>query len=88
MQDKRGFNAFDVRITNALLDLYAKCGCIASMSRFFQEIPDQRRNLVSWTSTISGFAMNGMGREAHVVVMVIVGHLEAVIGRLHQYASV
>ncbi|KAG5041861.1 hypothetical protein AAZV13_03G001000 [Glycine max] len=62
--EKRGFNAFDVRITNALLDLYAKCGCIASMSRFFQEIPDQRRNLVSWTSTISGFAMNGMGREA------------------------
>ncbi|RDX66162.1 Pentatricopeptide repeat-containing protein, mitochondrial, partial [Mucuna pruriens] len=62
--EKRGFNAFDIRITNALIDLYAKCGCIASVSRFFQEIPDQRKNLVSWTSAISGFAMNGMGREA------------------------
>lgn len=62
--EKRGFNAFDMRITNALIDLYAKCGCIESVSRFFQEIPNQRKNLVSWTSAISGFAMNGMGREA------------------------
>lgn len=62
--EKRAFNAFDIRITNALIDLYAKCGCIESASRFFQEIPDQRKNLVSWTSAISGFAMNGMGREA------------------------
>ena len=62
--EKRGFNAFDIRITNALIDLYAKCGCIASVNRFLQELPDQRKNLVSWTSAISGFAMNGMGREA------------------------
>lgn len=62
--EKRGFNAFDIRITNALIDLYAKCGCIESSSRFFWEIPDWRKNLVSWNSVISGFAMNGMGREA------------------------
>nr|KYP32046.1 hypothetical protein KK1_047371 [Cajanus cajan] len=62
--EKRGFNAFDIRITNALIDLYAKCGCISSVSKFFKEIPDQRKNLVSWTSAISAFAMNGMGREA------------------------
>ncbi|KAE9603225.1 hypothetical protein Lal_00018782 [Lupinus albus] len=62
--EKRGFNAFDIRITNALIDLYAKCGCIESASRFFKEIPDERKNSVSWTSAISGFAMNGMGREA------------------------
>ncbi|XP_061371058.1 pentatricopeptide repeat-containing protein At1g09220, mitochondrial [Gastrolobium bilobum] len=62
--EKRGFNAFDIRITNALIHLYAKCGCIVSAIRFFQEIPDQRKNLVSWNSAISGFAMNGMGREA------------------------
>ncbi|XP_027337809.1 pentatricopeptide repeat-containing protein At1g09220, mitochondrial [Abrus precatorius] len=62
--EKRGFNAFDIRVVNALIDLYAKCGCIASASRFFQEIPDKRKNLVSWTTAISGFAMNGMGREA------------------------
>ncbi|KAK7349626.1 hypothetical protein VNO77_07139 [Canavalia gladiata] len=62
--EKRGFNAFDIRIMNALIDLYAKCGCIESAGRFFQEIPDQRKNLVSWTTVISGFAMNGMGKEA------------------------
>ncbi|XP_047180468.1 pentatricopeptide repeat-containing protein At1g09220, mitochondrial-like [Vigna umbellata] len=62
--EKRGFNSSDIRITNALIDLYAKCGCIASVNRFLQELPDQRKNLVSWTSAISGFAMNGMGREA------------------------
>ncbi|KAL2332588.1 hypothetical protein Fmac_013801 [Flemingia macrophylla] len=44
--EKRGFNAFDIRIANALIDLYAKCGCISSLSRFFQEIPDHRKNLV------------------------------------------
>ncbi|XP_057455341.1 pentatricopeptide repeat-containing protein At1g09220, mitochondrial [Lotus japonicus] len=62
--EKRGFNVIDIRITNALIDLYAKCGCIESASRFFQEIPDWRKNLVSWNSLISGFAMNGMAREA------------------------
>ncbi|KAK7267462.1 hypothetical protein RIF29_20136 [Crotalaria pallida] len=62
--EKRGFNAFDIRITNALIDLYAKCGCIESASRLFREIPDHRKNSVSWTSVMSVFAMNGMGREA------------------------
>ena len=62
--EKRGFNEFDIRITNALIDLYAKCGCIECAIRFFREIAEHRKNLVSWTSAISGFAMNGMGREA------------------------
>ncbi|KAK7300408.1 hypothetical protein RJT34_11252 [Clitoria ternatea] len=62
--EKRGFNASDIRVTNAIIDLYAKCGCIESAHRFFEEVPDQRKNLVSWTTVISGFAMNGMGREA------------------------
>ncbi|KAI4354897.1 hypothetical protein L6164_003721 [Bauhinia variegata] len=62
--EKRGFKSSDIRITNSLIDLYAKCGCIASASRIFEEISSQRKNLVSWTSVISGFAMHGMGREA------------------------
>lgn len=62
--EKRGFNASDIRVTNSLLDSYSKCGCIASASRFFEEILSERKNLISWSSIISGFAMHGMGKEA------------------------
>ncbi|MCI32516.1 pentatricopeptide repeat-containing protein mitochondrial-like, partial [Trifolium medium] len=62
--EKRGFNAVDIRIVNALIDLYAKCGCIESASRFFWEMPDWRKNLVSWNSVISGYAIFGMVTEA------------------------
>ncbi|PON60726.1 Tetratricopeptide-like helical domain containing protein [Trema orientale] len=62
--EKRGFNASDIRVTNSILDSYSKCGCIESASRFFEEISSGQKNLVSWTSIISGFAMHGMGKEA------------------------
>ncbi|KAG6642382.1 pentatricopeptide repeat-containing protein At1g09220, mitochondrial-like [Carya illinoinensis] len=55
--EKRGFN-----ISN--IDSYAKCGCIKSASRLFEHTSAQRKNLVSWTSIISSFAMHGMGKEA------------------------
>lgn len=62
--EKKGFNVCDIRVSNCLIDTYAKCGCIGSALRFFEEIVVARRNLVSWTSIISGFAMHGMGEEA------------------------
>ncbi|XP_062118109.1 pentatricopeptide repeat-containing protein At1g09220, mitochondrial [Humulus lupulus] len=62
--EKRGFNASDIRVTNSILDSYSKCGCIQSASRFFEGMSSGRKNLVSWTSMISGFAMHGMGEEA------------------------
>ncbi|KAL4323688.1 hypothetical protein GQ457_11G015010 [Hibiscus cannabinus] len=61
---KKGFLVSDIRVMNSLLDTYAKCGCIGSASRFFKDISTATRNLVSWTSLISGFAMHGMGKEA------------------------
>ena len=61
--EKRGFNAVDIRIVNALIDLYAKCGCIESASRLFSEMPDWRKNSVSWNSVMSGYAIFGMVRE-------------------------
>ncbi|KAL1195363.1 Pentatricopeptide repeat-containing protein [Cardamine amara subsp. amara] len=61
---KIGFVPCDIRVTNALIDAYAKCGCIQSALRFFIEIPNERKNLVSWTTMISAFAMHGMGKEA------------------------
>ncbi|KDO40610.1 hypothetical protein CISIN_1g042593mg, partial [Citrus sinensis] len=62
--EKRGFNAFDIHVSNCLIDTYAKCGCIFSASKLFEDTSVDRKNLVSWTTIISGFAMHGMGKEA------------------------
>ncbi|KVH95875.1 pentatricopeptide repeat-containing protein At1g03540 [Cynara cardunculus var. scolymus] len=51
-----------VIIESALIDLYAKCGCIDFASRLFQQM--QIRNLITWNSIISGFARNGRGLDA------------------------
>ncbi|CAN0929197.1 Pentatricopeptide repeat-containing protein At1g09220, mitochondrial [Linum grandiflorum] len=60
--EKRGFHAFDIRVANSIVDTYSKCGCIASASKFFDDM--ERKNLVSWTSIITGLAMHGLGNEA------------------------
>ncbi|XP_010458203.1 PREDICTED: pentatricopeptide repeat-containing protein At1g09220, mitochondrial [Camelina sativa] len=61
---KRGFVPCDIRVTNSLIDAYAKCGCIQNALKFFMEVPKERKNLVSWTTMISAFATHGMGKEA------------------------
>ncbi|PIN25501.1 hypothetical protein CDL12_01753 [Handroanthus impetiginosus] len=62
--EKSGFNTLDIRVMNCLIDAYAKNGSIESAWRVFEDIDDVRRNLVSWTSIVSGFAMHGMAKEA------------------------
>ncbi|XP_019186118.1 PREDICTED: pentatricopeptide repeat-containing protein At1g09220, mitochondrial isoform X2 [Ipomoea nil] len=62
--EKSGINSFDIRVMNSLVDAYSKCGSINYASKAFDDISDERRNLVSWTSIISGFAMHGMAKEA------------------------
>ncbi|KAI3984610.1 hypothetical protein MKX01_040487 [Papaver californicum] len=47
---KTGF-VNSVFVGSALLDMYAKCGCIALGCRVFEEMPE--RNVVSWTAIIS-----------------------------------
>lgn len=51
-----------VIVESALVNLYAKCGCIDYAQRLFKQMPI--RNLISWNSMISGFAQNGRGFEA------------------------
>lgn len=60
--EKVGLAIADIRVCNCLIDMYAKCGSIDRSLRAFGEISG-RRNLVSWTSIISGFAMHGMAEE-------------------------
>lgn len=51
----------DVIIESALVDLYAKCGCVDFARRIFVNMPV--RNLITWNSMICGFAYNGRGEE-------------------------
>lgn len=62
--EKSGFNVSDIRVTNSLIDAYAKCGSVESSSRIFESMSAERRNVVSWTSIICGFATHGMAKEA------------------------
>lgn len=49
-------------VDNALVDMYAKCGAINRARSLFDIIP--RKDLVTWTVMIAGYAMNGEGNEA------------------------
>ncbi|CAA7395199.1 unnamed protein product [Spirodela intermedia] len=51
-----------VVVENALLDMYAKCGSVAEARRRFEAM--RHRNVVSWSTMIAGYAMNGDGEEA------------------------
>jgi pentatricopeptide repeat protein len=59
--DKSGFGG-DLRVGNALIDMYAKCGSLERARLVFEEMP--RKNVISWTSMISAFAMHGDAKNA------------------------
>ncbi|KAL4183894.1 hypothetical protein AMTRI_Chr11g157360 [Amborella trichopoda] len=59
--DKRDFK-LTLAIGNALMDMYAKCGDIESAKRVFQRMPE--KCVISYTTIVSGFAMNGKSEEA------------------------
>jgi pentatricopeptide repeat protein len=53
---KTRFNSH-VTVRNALITMYAKCGCVEDACNVFDTMPE--RNVVSWTAMISGYAQNG-----------------------------
>ncbi|PIA65655.1 hypothetical protein AQUCO_00100869v1, partial [Aquilegia coerulea] len=53
---KLGFNN-DAIVSGALLDMYAKRGCIGESGRVFEEIPE--KSVVAWTTIISAHARHG-----------------------------
>lgn len=51
--------ATDVKLSTALLDMYAKCGRLNSALRVFKSMPE--RNVVTWNAMLGGLAMHGKG---------------------------
>ncbi|KAM1527895.1 hypothetical protein EV2_017740 [Malus domestica] len=52
----------NVKVGAALVDLYAKCGCLDYAKRVFEGMPE--KNAVVWNSLISGYSLNGSSKEA------------------------
>ncbi|CAN1281915.1 Pentatricopeptide repeat-containing protein At1g20230 [Linum perenne] len=53
---------YDIYVSSALLDMYAKCGRIYLSRRCFDMMPT--RNRVSWNALLGGYAMHGKTKEA------------------------
>lgn len=52
----------DLILHNALLDMYCKCGCLLDADALFSRMHD--RDVISWSTMISGLAQNGRSVEA------------------------
>ncbi|XP_023740617.1 pentatricopeptide repeat-containing protein At3g26782, mitochondrial [Lactuca sativa] len=52
----------DLFVSSALIDMYSKCGHLDDARNLFDESP--LRNVVSWTSMITGYVQNGLPHEA------------------------
>ncbi|KAG6721109.1 hypothetical protein I3842_03G096500 [Carya illinoinensis] len=58
---KHGIKA-DVYVGNSLIDMYCKCGVVEKALEVFREM--KTKDSVSWTSVISGLAVNGFADSA------------------------
>ncbi|KAH9295688.1 hypothetical protein KI387_039276 [Taxus chinensis] len=67
---KTGYG-FDVYVSSALIDMYAKCGSIEDARHVFDEMPKQ--DVVSWSAMIGGYAQNGCAKEALKLFELLLG---------------
>ncbi|RZC82732.1 hypothetical protein C5167_045518 [Papaver somniferum] len=58
----RNMNSDMMVENNALIDMYAKAGDLNSAVLLFENV--KNKNLVTWTTMISGYGMHGLGTEA------------------------
>ncbi|XP_004296037.1 PREDICTED: pentatricopeptide repeat-containing protein ELI1, chloroplastic-like [Fragaria vesca subsp. vesca] len=58
---KYGFELY-LPVGNAVVDMYAKCGCMENAWLCFRSMP--MKNVVSWTALIAGYGKQGQGVEA------------------------
>ncbi|TXG51735.1 hypothetical protein EZV62_024259 [Acer yangbiense] len=53
-----------INLSNSLITMYSRCGSLDKAYGVFKGMSIRQKNVVSWSAMISGFAMNGYGREA------------------------
>ncbi|KAG0477257.1 hypothetical protein HPP92_014098 [Vanilla planifolia] len=53
---------YEVSLGTALIDMYAKCGCLPESLQIFNEMPI--KNIFSWSAMLSGYGIHGRGEEA------------------------
>lgn len=53
---------FTVLLSNALLGMYSKCGCLIQARQIFDEM--LVKNVISWTGIVSGYVNSGQIDEA------------------------
>ncbi|KAK9085694.1 hypothetical protein Sjap_026105 [Stephania japonica] len=58
---RRGFSS-DPYVSNALIDMYAKCGALRLARLLFDRM--LLKDLVSWTVMIAGYGMHGRGKDS------------------------
>lgn len=58
----RHFLATDVAVGSALVDMYAKCGCLSLARKVFDAMPT--KNVISWNVILMAYGMHGKGEEA------------------------
>jgi pentatricopeptide repeat protein len=63
---------FDLNVVleTTLIDMYAKCGKVEIARQMFDNI--SRKNVVSWTAMIGGYAMHGLAEDAHALFIQMV----------------
>ncbi|XP_059626575.1 pentatricopeptide repeat-containing protein At1g11290, chloroplastic-like [Cornus florida] len=62
---KAGF-CFNVVVGTGLIDMYSKCVSVDDSRRVFNQMPD--KNVVTWTSMVTGYAQNQLPDEALILV--------------------
>ncbi|KAH7286167.1 hypothetical protein KP509_33G061000 [Ceratopteris richardii] len=60
--ERLGLMGKDVPIGNSLITMYSKCGCLTAAREVFERLAV--RNVVSWTTLITGYAESGHDEEA------------------------
>ncbi|XP_009795637.1 pentatricopeptide repeat-containing protein At3g58590 [Nicotiana tabacum] len=59
---KTDFKRCDTFVRNIMIDMYGKCGSLASSIKIFNEITT--RNVISWTAIVSALGLHGYAYEA------------------------
>ncbi|KAM3255753.1 hypothetical protein ACQJBY_048751 [Aegilops geniculata] len=60
-----GSDPFNIFIHNALIDMYSKCGDMATAMLVFARMPEL--DFISWNSMVTGFSHNGQGKQSLAV---------------------